>query len=98
MANHLSQKEAICGFESHRGDQMKKCCNRMNKELTRKCDGINKEAMGHPVEAIHRNRLECPDVLLHEVTSGEIGLIVHDGGQSIIRINYCPWCGARLEH
>jgi hypothetical protein len=23
-------------------------------------------------------------------------LIVHDGGRSVIRIRFCPWCGTRL--
>jgi hypothetical protein len=23
-------------------------------------------------------------------------LIVHDGGQSGVHIQYCPWCGVRL--
>ena len=26
----------------------------------------------------------------------EYGLIVHDGGQSYITINFCPWCGEKL--
>lgn len=26
----------------------------------------------------------------------EYGLIVHDGGQSYIIINFCPWCGEKL--
>jgi len=27
---------------------------------------------------------------------GEYGLIVHDGGQSYIIVNFCPWCGKKL--
>jgi hypothetical protein len=26
----------------------------------------------------------------------EHGLIVHDGGSSMVTIDYCPWCGTRL--
>jgi hypothetical protein len=26
----------------------------------------------------------------------EYGVPVHDGGQSYIGINFCPWCGAKL--
>lgn len=26
----------------------------------------------------------------------EYGIIVHDGGQSMVGIAYCPWCGSRL--
>jgi hypothetical protein len=26
----------------------------------------------------------------------EYGVVVHDGGQSYIGINFCPWCSAKL--
>jgi hypothetical protein len=26
----------------------------------------------------------------------EYGIIVHDGGSSMIQIHFCPWCGTRL--
>jgi hypothetical protein len=26
----------------------------------------------------------------------EFGIIIHDGGNSFLEINYCPWCGKRL--
>ncbi len=26
----------------------------------------------------------------------EYGIIVHDGGESFIGIQYCPWCGKKL--
>ena len=26
----------------------------------------------------------------------EYGLIVHDGGTSVIAIKFCPWCGSKL--
>jgi len=26
----------------------------------------------------------------------EFGLIIHDGGQSYMLINFCPWCGRKL--
>jgi hypothetical protein len=47
------------------------------------------------VSNLHPNRYDCPDALIAEVGGG-YGLIVHDGGESVIRIAYCPWCGARL--
>lgn len=27
----------------------------------------------------------------------EFGLPIHDGGTSFIKINYCPWCGHKLN-
>lgn len=26
----------------------------------------------------------------------EYGIIVHDGGESFIGVQYCPWCGKKL--
>ena len=41
----------------------------------------------------------CPDRLITSVTDEDgrgFGLIIHDGGSSYIRINYCPWCGTEI--
>src|SRR5580700_6803620 len=60
----------------------KHCCERMDWDLDQKCD-------------MHKNRYDCPDFLI-AVVRGGYGLIVHDGGSSVIQINFCPWCGAEL--
>lgn len=45
----------------------------------------------------HVDRMECPDMLLEYARSLErFGIIVHDGGSSMIIIKYCPWCGTLL--
>lgn len=45
----------------------------------------------------HPDRFECPDALLHYGTrTGEYGIIIHDGGSSVVTIQYCPWCGTKL--
>lgn len=45
----------------------------------------------------HPDRFSCPDALVNRSSrSAEYGLIVHDGGSSVIGISFCPWCGARL--
>ena len=58
------------------------------------------EAMKHWAEnqcQTHPDRFSCPDALVHQSSkSGDYGLIVHDGGSSVIGISYCPWCGASL--
>jgi hypothetical protein len=58
------------------------------------------EAMKHWAEnqcETHPDRFECPDALVHwSSMSREYGLIVHDGGSSVIGIAFCPWCGASL--
>ena len=59
------------------------CCEDMRREAERACDE-------------HPDRHECPDCLIHYSSpAGAYGLIVHDGGHSVVRIHYCPWCGSR---
>jgi hypothetical protein len=61
------------------------CCPRLQRESTRRCDD---------------HGLDCPDVLVIERSAGEFGLPVRDGGDSLVLITHCPWCGALLpvEH
>lgn len=64
---------------------MQYCCDRMKSDLSQKC-------------GMHRNRLDCPDNLIHySARFEEFGLIIHDGTRSVIRILFCPWCGKDLE-
>ncbi len=41
----------------------------------------------------HPDRWDCPDALIGTFSDGRTGLIVHDGGSSMILIAHCPWCG-----
>lgn len=60
------------------------CCDRMHIEVERVCEQ-------HPV------RHDCPDCLVeYHPAFDEYGLLVHDGGSSVILIAYCPWCGSKL--
>jgi hypothetical protein len=45
----------------------------------------------------HADPFECPDVLVSLDEDGSAGLIIHDGGSSVIGIGFCPWCGARIQ-
>jgi hypothetical protein len=57
----------------------------MDRELSRRCDR-------------HDDPFDCPDrVIWYSLVHDCYGLIVHDGGSGVYRINYCPWCGARLN-
>ena len=58
------------------------CCERMKFDLERVCK-------------LHPDRFECPDSLVAQVRGG-YGLIVHDGGSSVIEIKFCPFCGTEL--
>lgn len=63
---------------------MNHCCERMNQELCKHC-------------AIHNNKYDCPDSLIeYDQIFNEYSIIIHDGGNSSIEINYCPWCGSKL--
>jgi hypothetical protein len=46
----------------------------------------------------HPDRWDCGDALVgYWPKSREYGLIVHDGGESMIIISFCPWCGTDLR-
>ena len=60
------------------------CCDDMRREVKKSCEQ-------------HPDRFDCPDCLIHYSSQyREYGLIVHDGGRSVFRIRFCPWCGTRL--
>jgi hypothetical protein len=61
------------------------CCEEMRHEVERVCDR-------------HLDRFECPDCIVeYRPKHREYGLIVHDGGSSVILIRFCPWCGTELS-
>ncbi|GAA4426681.1 hypothetical protein GCM10023188_09060 [Pontibacter saemangeumensis] len=37
------------------------------------------------------------DVVINKWDDGLYGIPIHDGGSSMIVINYCPWCGSKLS-
>jgi hypothetical protein len=59
------------------------CCNQMDYQVNQQCQE-------------HTNRADCPDALISFSQSG-YGLIIHDGGSSVVGINFCPWCGAEIS-
>jgi hypothetical protein len=60
------------------------CCEDMVREVEQACGQ-------------HPNRFDCSDCIVHySAARHEYGLIVHDGGESFIRIQFCPWCGTTL--
>nr|WP_067736167.1 hypothetical protein [Novosphingobium naphthalenivorans] len=44
----------------------------------------------------HPDRHDCGDCLIDQDSNGCYGIMIHDGGSSMVRINFCPWCGAKL--
>ena len=60
------------------------CCESMNRATSLSCQ-------------VHTDKFECPDVLVSYLPKfDEYGLIIHDGGTSVIGIQFCPFCGSRL--
>ena len=48
--------------------------------------------------ADHKNKYTCPDCIIDINEQNQTyGIIIHDGGESVIRINFCPWCGMPLD-
>ncbi len=37
------------------------------------------------------------DVVIRKWKNGTYGIPIHDGGNSIIEIDFCPWCGTELK-
>lgn len=62
------------------------CCESMQADLEQTC-------------STHLRRYECPDSLItYWAGSHTYGLMIHDGGTSIMQIYFCPWCGANLKN
>lgn len=36
------------------------------------------------------------DIIYYEPKFDEYGIVVHDSGNSYIKMEYCPWCGTKL--
>ena len=61
------------------------CCQEMKRQLTVVCSQYELPE-------------DCPDVLIvRGASSRDYGIRIHDGGSSMVRINYCPWCGVALH-
>jgi hypothetical protein len=60
------------------------CCNDMMEKILYKCD-------------VHLDPFDCPDNIIYKSKRNEYGIIIHGGGSSFIKINYCPWCGRKLN-
>lgn len=59
------------------------CCEDFATHMQFECD-------------VHESPYACPDVVLVGEAGAWFGIPVHDGGESSIRIRFCPWCGMRL--
>lgn len=63
----------------------KLCCESMQAALQMNCN-------------THDDPFECPDSLIaYNAGLNQFGLIVHDGGTSVVLIRHCPWCGKALN-
>ena len=43
------------------------------------------------------NRDDVDQIIDRFPSSKQFGIPIHDGGSSHIQINFCPWCGTRLN-
>jgi hypothetical protein len=60
------------------------CCEMMQDNVENSCPD-------------HPNRHDCADCLIdYWPKSKTYGIMIHDGGESMITIQFCPWCGTKL--
>lgn len=60
------------------------CCQSMAEMLNDHCEQ-------------HSDPFECPDRLIfYSAKFDEYGIIIHDAGSAYSKIEFCPWCGAKL--
>src|SRR5438034_5077400 len=69
--------------EAMMGQMKPHCCDMMARIIGQRCPD-------------HPNPFDCPDSVVGRFSDGRYGLIIHDGGQSMIVIQFCPWCGNSL--
>jgi hypothetical protein len=64
--------------------RVKHCCAAMVKALEFDCEQ-------------HSDPFACADSLvIYNEVMNEYGLIIHDGTESYLLIDHCPWCGTKL--
>lgn len=45
----------------------------------------------------HDSPFDCPDwLIVRNHDENEYGIVIHDGGESFVKIAFCPWCGRKL--
>ena len=65
---------------------MNHCCTKMKEKIKCKCDK-------------HDSEFDCPDCIIMYIPEyDEYLIVIHDGGNSGISINYCPWCGKNYHY
>jgi hypothetical protein len=61
------------------------CCENLENQIEYICE-------------VHNSSFECADNLIYySKISGEFGLIIHDGGSSFVRIEFCPFCVRKIK-
>lgn len=97
----MSDEEIRAGGDGHASDPLEEligwmtlagqlaaalpyCCRDLELNVEYRCER-------HPVSS------QCPDVLVGRLSNGKFGLMIHDGGSSVLEIGFCPWCGTDLS-
>ena len=72
-------------FKTENFDYSKFCCLNMADRIFESFD-CNGEFKLDDVDVVMRKWEDCT-----------YGIPIHDGGNSIVEIHYCPWCGSKLQ-
>ena len=43
-----------------------------------------------------KDSFDSDDIIYYAPKFDEYGIVIHDSGESYIKIEYCPWCGKKL--
>ena len=60
------------------------CCDTIRVQLTLECEH-------------HPDPFDCPEVLVvYNAKFDEYGMPIRDGGSSVMKMRFCPWCGVQM--
>ncbi|MEQ6124647.1 hypothetical protein AAON49_10630 [Pseudotenacibaculum sp. MALMAid0570] len=83
--NEFYEWKLIQGFEKKKFPYKDFCCVTMAQRIH--------ESLDDEGEIKHDDY----DVVMNKWEDGTFGIPIHDGGTSVIEINFCPWCGTNLK-
>ncbi|PHR69024.1 MAG: hypothetical protein COA67_11510 [Lutibacter sp.] len=76
----------IKDLEKEKFDYLKFCCVSMAHKVYVSIDNKGEIKQGNN------------DAVINRWKDGTYGIPIHDGGMSVVKINFCPWCGENLKN
>lgn len=70
--------------------------NEKNFDYSSFCCVVMANSISNSIDDSGNVKYDDAGVIMHKWEDGTFGIPIHDGGFSIIKIKYCPWCGSKL--